>query len=100
MLCPIHLLQPILPYIFDEALQAYKNKSGDDLLAHPLSGDITACASPEVVLAILRKEPFDPGLGQPRNSHDTSAEWLATTVDSHNQALQVGAGVGVVSSRK
>ena len=83
----------------DEALKMYKDKTGKDLPSHPLFRDITACASPEAVLAILRKESFHPGLGQPGTSHDTSAEWLETTVDILNQVLQtVGAGVGIVSS--
>ena len=87
--------------IFDQALEAYKDKTGKDLLSHPLFRDITSCASPEAVLAILRSESFHPGLGQPGSSRDTSTEWLAPTVDVLNQVLQiVGAGVGIVSSRE
>ena len=85
---------------FDKALQEYKDKTGRDLPSHPLFRDITACTSPEAVLAILRNQTFHPGPGQPGSSHDTSGEWLATTVDVLNQVLQtVGAGVGIVSSR-
>jgi len=85
--------------IFDQALVAYKDKTGKDLPSHPLFRDITACTSPEAVLSILQKESFDSGLCQPGSGHDPSREWLATTVDVLNQVLQtVGAGVGIVSS--
>jgi hypothetical protein len=90
-----------LPNIFDRALEAYKDKTGKDLPSHPLFRDITACASPEAVLAILRNEfeSFHPGPDQPGSSRDTVTEWLTTTVDVLNQVLRlVGAGVGIVSS--
>jgi hypothetical protein len=87
--------------ILDEALELYKDKTGKDLPSHPLFRVITACASPEAVLAVLRKESFHSGLGQPGpvTSNDASGEWLATTVDVLSQVLQiVGGGVGIVSS--
>jgi hypothetical protein len=85
--------------ILDEALEMYQEKTGKDLPSHPLFRVITACASSEAVLAVLRKEPFHLGLDQPGSSHDTSGEWLVTTVDVLNQVLQiVSAGVGIVSS--
>ena len=85
--------------IFDLALEAYKDRTGKDLPSHPLYRNITACASPEAVLAILRNESFDSGLGQPGSSHDTATEWLATTVGVFDQVLQlVGPVVKTVSS--
>jgi hypothetical protein len=85
-------------FIFDEALRAYKNTTGNDLPSHPLFLDLTACESPASILAALQKQL--PWYYQPGTSHDTSTKspWLDTTVDILSQVLKIiGAGVGMVS---
>jgi hypothetical protein len=88
-------------YIFDEALQAYKNNTGIDLPSHPLFRDFTACDSPNVALTVLQMQL--PGYDLPGSSQDASTNWpwLATTADVLSRVLQsISTGVDMVSPRK
>jgi len=84
--------------IFDQALQAYKNTTGNDLHSHPLFRDLTACNSAGAILIVLQRR--FPAYDQPGTSQDTSTEWLPTSLDVINQVLQtIGAGVSLVSPK-
>ena len=82
--------------IFNQALQAYKNTTGKDLPSHPLYRDIITCHSPDAILAVLQRQL--PGYNRPGTSHNTSMQWLGTTVYLISQVVNaVGAGVGLVN---
>src|SRR5882762_8975547 len=42
--------------IFDIALKAYKKRTKNDLLTHPLAGWLQACNSPSSVLSVLQEQ--------------------------------------------
>jgi hypothetical protein len=72
--------------ILDQALQSYKNTTGEDLPSHPLFRDLTACHTTGAILAVLQSQL--PGYDQPGSNKDTSKwPWLDTTVDVLSQIL-------------
>jgi hypothetical protein len=84
--------------VFDSALEAYKKKTGKDLTSDPLLRSIENCNSPDVVLAILRAQIFEPG--QPQNGYNKLISWLDPTVNVLNAfSATIGGLVGLVSSR-
>jgi hypothetical protein len=82
--------------IFDNALEAYKKKTGKDLTSDPLLRSIENCNSPDAVLAILRAQILEPG--QPQSSHNRLTTWLDPTVNVLNAfSAPIGGLVGQVS---
>ena len=83
--------------IINNALDAYKKRTKDDLLAHPLASQLQACDSPDAILAILQQQI--QGIDQSR-SGDRWTKWLDPTVNVlFAFSSTLGAGVGPVSSR-
>ena len=82
--------------IFDNALRAYKRKTGKDLTSDPLLHTLETCNSPDAVLDILRAQILEPG--QPRSSSNKFTAWLDPTVNVLNAfSGTIGGFVGLVS---
>ena len=79
------------------ALEAYKKRTKNDLLAHPLAAQLQACESPGAILAVLQQQV--QGLDQSQ-SDDRWTKWLDPTVNVlFAFSTTLGAGVGLVCSR-
>ena len=82
--------------IFDNALEAYKKKTGKDLTSDPLFHSLETCNSPDAVLAILQAQIFEPG--KPQGSHN---KWLDPTVKVLNAfSATIGGFAGLVSLKE
>jgi hypothetical protein len=81
--------------IFDNALKAYKKRTKNDLLTHPLAGRLEACDSASSILTVLQEK-----VGELDQSQSSNAKWLDPTV-SVLQAFSetLGEGVGSVCCR-
>jgi hypothetical protein len=85
--------------IFDGALEAYKKKTGNDLVSNPLFHSIETCNSPDAVLAILQAQILEPG--QSQNSRNKLTTWLDPTVNVLNTfSATIGGFVGLVSLKE
>ena len=83
--------------IINNALEAYKKRTKDDLLAHPLAPQLQACDSPGAILAILQQQAQD--IDQSRTD-DRWTKWLDPTINVlFAFSATLGAGVGLVCSR-
>jgi len=82
--------------IFNTALQAYKEKTGQDITAHPLANELQSCRSPDAILAVLRTQV--PSFDQ---SQSSDGRWLIPTVNAlYAFSATVGEGVGLVNRTK
>ncbi|KAF8460705.1 hypothetical protein DFH94DRAFT_683106 [Russula ochroleuca] len=82
--------------IINNALDAYKKRTRNDLLAHPLAPQLQACDSPGAILAILQQQV--QGLDQSW-SDNRWTKWLDPTVNVlFAFSSTIGAGVGLVFS--
>ena len=85
--------------IFDNALKAYKTKTGKDLKSDPLFHTLETCNSPDAVLTLLRQQI--PGVGQSVNSDERLTNWLNPVVNVlYNFAETIGVVVSLVSFDK
>ena len=85
--------------IFDNALKAYKKKTGRDLASDPLLRRLESCNSPDAVLALLREQV--PGFDQSESSSDGVTKWLDPTVNVlFTFSSTIGGAVTLVSLRK
>jgi hypothetical protein len=83
--------------IFNNALKAYKKRTKNNLLAHPLASQLQACDSPGAILAVLQQQV--QGLDQSRTD-DRWTKWLDPTVNVlFAFSSTLGAGVGLVCPR-
>ena len=84
--------------IINNALDKYKKRTGNDLLAHPLATQLQSCHSPSSILAVLHQQL--QGQDQSRSSDDRWSGWLDPTINVlHTLSSTVGAGVGLVCLR-
>src|SRR6266852_4434711 len=82
--------------IFDNALEAYKKKTGEDLTSDPLLRRLENCHSPDDILVTLR-EPIS-GFNQPHNNSDGLKKCLNPTVNVlYTFSIIIGASPGLVS---
>ncbi|KAF8485998.1 hypothetical protein DFH94DRAFT_678769 [Russula ochroleuca] len=80
--------------IFDNALEAYKKKTGKDLTLDPLLHSLETCNSPDAVLAILQAQILEPG--KPQSSRNKLTMWLDPTVNVLNAfSATIGGFVGL-----
>ena len=83
--------------IINNALEAYKKRTKQDLLAHPLASQFQTCDSPAAILAILHQQV--QGLDQSRSSGDRLIRWLDPTINVlYTLSATLRDGVGLVSS--
>jgi hypothetical protein len=84
--------------IFDNALEAYKKKTGKDLASDPLLARLKSCDSPHAVLALLRDQV--PGSDQSGSSStsDRLTKWLDPTVNVlYTFSSTIGGALSLVS---
>ena len=79
--------------IFDNALGAYKKKTGKDLASDPLLRRLESCNSPDNVLDVLREQI--PGFAQPESRLTT---WIKPTINVlYTFSSTIGSAVTLVS---
>ena len=84
--------------IFDNALEAYKKKTGKDLASDPLFRKLQSCDSPDTVLNVLREQI--PGFDQSASgsSNDRLTRWVKPTVNVlYTFSSTIGSAVSLVS---
>ena len=89
---------PNFQLVINNALDKYKKRTKNDLLAHPLAAQLQSCDSPSAILVILQQQV--QGLDQSRSSDEQWSRWLDPTINilyALNSTL--GAGVGLVCLR-
>ena len=83
--------------IINNALEAYKKRTKNDLLVHPLAPQLQTCGSPGAIIAVLQQQV--QGLDQSRTD-DRWTKWLDPTVNVlFAFSATLGAGVGLVCSK-
>jgi hypothetical protein len=81
--------------IFEQALEEYKNKTGNDLTAHPLAAEINGCGSPNAILTVLEGKANE--LEHSRSSDERLTKSLISTVTAlHVLSITLGEGVGLI----
>ena len=84
--------------IINNALDAYKKRTKNDLLAHPLVTELQSCNSPSTILTVLQQQL--QGLDQSRRSDERWTRWLDPTVNVlYTLSGTIGEGVGLVCLR-
>jgi len=67
--------------IFDTALNQYKKKTKNDLVAHQLTAQLESCTSPGVILAILDAQYHVQQFIQSHNDNERPKLWLNATAN-------------------
>ena len=81
--------------IFDDALKAYKKRTKNDLITHPLADRLESCDSPSSILTVLQEQVQEVNQSQRRNERWT--RWLDPTVNVlHAFSETLGEGVTLV----
>jgi hypothetical protein len=76
-------------------LDAYKKRTKNDLLAHPLITELQSCNSPSTILAVLQQQLW--GLDQSQRSDERWTRWLDPTVNVlYTLSGILGEGIGLV----
>ena len=84
--------------IINNALDQYKKRTKNDLLAHPLIPELQSCNSPTAILAVLQRQL--QGLDQSQRSDERWTRWLDPTVNVlYTLSGTLGEGVGLVRFR-
>ena len=84
--------------VINNALDQYKLRTKNDLLAHPLAAQLQSCNSPSAILAILQQQV--QGLDQSRSYDERWSRWLDPTVNVlYGISSTLGAGAGLVCLR-
>ena len=96
-----HTLQnstsPNIQLIFDNALKAYKKRTKNDILTHPLAGQLEACKSASSILTVLQEQAQELNQSQLERNN---TKWLYPTVNVlHAFSETLGEGVGSVCFR-
>ena len=85
--------------IFDNAIEAYKKKTKNDLRSHPLLDKLQNCHSPGAVMSLLYEQI--PGFDQSRDTDAKLTKWLNPTVNVLcTFSVVVGGGVGLVGLKE
>jgi hypothetical protein len=82
--------------VFNTALEAYENKTKNNLLTHPLASQLQSCNSPAAVLSVFQElfQQFD----QRHRSDERLRNWLNPTVNVLlSFSSLISEGVGLVS---
>ena len=86
-LLPLHFMSHTRPTIssssnfqlvVNNALDKYKKRTKNDLIAHPLAAQLQSCNSPSAILVVLQQQVLE--LGQSRSSDERWSRWLDPTV--------------------
>ena len=80
--------------LINNALDTYKRRTKNDLLAHPLATRLQTCNTPSAIIALLQEQV--QGLDQSRSSDERWSKWLDPTVNvlqAFSSILQAGASL-------
>lgn len=80
--------------MINNALDKYKKRTKNDLLAHPLATRLQTCNSPGAIIAVLQEQI--QGLDQSQSSDERWSKWLHPTVNvlqTFSSILQAGASM-------
>ncbi len=81
--------------IFNDALKAYKKRTKNDLLTHPLADRLESCDSASSILTVLQEQ-----VQELNESQRSNTKWLVPTVNVlHAFSETLGEGVGSVCFR-
>ena len=81
--------------IINNALDVYKKRTKNDLLANPLAAKLQSCNTPSTILDVLQQQI--QGLDQSRSNDDRWTRWLNPTVNVlFALSATLGEGVGLV----
>ena len=95
-MCHIHtgvVSSSHLQLIVVRALKIYKERTKEDLFAHPLAAQLRACRSPSDILLVLQQVQVH---NQSRCSHERLTHYLDPTVNvlyTFSRALEDGVGL-------
>lgn len=78
------------------ALKVYQKRTKNELLLHPLAGQLQACTSSSDILAVLRQQV--QGLDQSRSGDDRWTKWLGPAINVLLTLSQSAGTVGLVCS--
>jgi len=80
---------------FSHALRAYKNRTREDLLLHPLAARLQSCHSPDAILAVLQEQA--QAIDQFWNGKEKLITWLDPIVRVvFALSSSLGEGIGLV----
>ena len=89
--------------VFDNALEAYKKTTKQDLRSHPLLPKLQTCDSPDAVLTLLRDQISVVNPSRSTGGDDgqlTRSRWLNPTVRVlYTFSEAIGADISLVSQR-
>lgn len=86
---------PNFKVIFDKALNAYKNKTRQNIKAHYLFTQLATCDSPTALLAVLQVQVDQ--FNQSRGTNERLKRWLGPTINVlYAFSATLGEGVGLV----
>src|SRR6266849_1049569 len=80
--------------MINNALDTYKKRTKNDLLAHPLATQLQICNSPGAIIVVLQEQV--QGLDRSRRSDERWSKWLDPTVNviqAFSLILEVGANM-------
>ena len=81
--------------IINNALDKYKKRTKNDLLAHPLVAQLQSCNSPDDILAVFQQQV--QGLDQALGNDERWLRWFELTVNVlYTRSSTLAAGVGLV----
>ncbi|KAI0272000.1 hypothetical protein BGY98DRAFT_179960 [Russula aff. rugulosa BPL654] len=78
--------------MINNALDTYKKRTKNDLLAHPLATRLQTCNTPSAIIVVLQEQV--QGLDQSRSSDERWSKWLDPTVNvlqAFSSILEAGA---------
>ena len=86
--------------MFDTALNQYKKKTKNDLVAHQLTASLESCSSPSAILAVLDEQYGVQEFIRSQRDGERSKQWLKATANVVCAfSAAIGQGVGLVSTR-
>ena len=80
--------------MINNALDTYKKRTKNDILAHPLATRLQTCNSPGAIIAVLQEQV--QGLDQSQSSDERWSKWLDPTVNvlqAFSSILEAGASL-------
>ena len=86
--------------MFDTALNQYKKKTKNDLVAHQLTARLESCSSPSAILAVFDEQYGVQEFIRSQRDGERSKQWLNATANVVCAfSAAIGQGVGLVSTR-
>ncbi|KAH9173160.1 hypothetical protein EDB89DRAFT_2095303, partial [Lactarius sanguifluus] len=83
--------------LFEKALKAYRRKTRQDLIDHPLASQLQSCDSPAAILTILQDQVHQ--FEQSRSSDERLRRWINPTINVlYAFSATLGEGIGLVFS--